>query len=104
LLSIIKQLLGTRKAVYLRSVGIEELDLESLNGVLAKHRLSVHAEMTYSERTVHCRIKGDQWRERTIFRLESSASEPDTDAGTPEASEDAIVTDRCILSLIFSVC
>jgi len=82
LVSIVKQMLGTRKSVYLRSVGIEELDLEALNAVLAKHRLHVHAEMRYSERTVHCKIKADQWRERTTFRLEAGA------LALPEASAD----------------
>jgi hypothetical protein len=94
LVSIVKQMLGSRRPVYLRSVGIEELDLEALNAVLAKHRLHVHAEMRYSERTVHCKIKADQWRERTTFRLESGASEPDEpeDAGAEvEASAETTV-------------
>jgi hypothetical protein len=69
LLSLVQQLFSERKR-YLHDAGVVELDLLSLNAVLAPQGVQIRSEFRHSERQVVCTLKNGA-AQRTVFWREA---------------------------------
>jgi hypothetical protein len=70
LVSLLRQLLPGNEPVYLFSAGVRELDVYSLNHVLAGYRLRLRSRRSASERQVKARVGERHWESRSLFWLE----------------------------------
>jgi hypothetical protein len=70
LVSLLRQLLPGNEPVYLCSVGVRELDVYSLNHILAGYRLRLRSRRSASERQVNTRVGERHWERRSLFWLE----------------------------------
>jgi hypothetical protein len=71
LVSLLRQLLPGNEPVYLFSAGVRELDVYSLNHVLAGYRVQLRSRRTGSERQVRTRVGQWHWESRSLFWLEA---------------------------------
>jgi hypothetical protein len=70
LVSLLRQLLPSQEPVYLFSLGVRELDVYSINHVLAGYRLRLGSRRGASERQVNTRVGERHWDRRSQFWLE----------------------------------
>ena len=70
LVSLLRQLLPGEEPVYLFSIGVRELDVYSINHVLAGYRLRLRSRRSASERQVKTRVGERHWESRSLFWLE----------------------------------
>jgi phosphopantetheine adenylyltransferase len=71
LVSLVTQLVAEKPKRYLYDAGITELDLITLNQVLAPQGLQIRSEFRHSERQVACTLKNGAGQ-RTVFWLETA--------------------------------
>jgi hypothetical protein len=88
LVSLLRQLLPGEEPVYLFSLGVRELDVYSLNQVLAGYRLRLRSRRSASERQVNTRVGERHWDRRSLFWLEpllaGEASVPELERADPD--------------------
>jgi hypothetical protein len=90
LVSLLRQLLPGKEPVYLFSSGVRELDVYSLNHVLAGYRMRLRSRRTGTERQVRTRVGERHWESRSLFWLEpllaGEGTVPELERANPEGT------------------
>jgi hypothetical protein len=90
LVSLLRQLLPGDEPAYLFSIGVRELDVYSINQVLASYRVRLRSRRSASERQVNTRVGERHWERRSLFWLEpllaGEGSVPELERADPDGT------------------